>query len=221
VNTSLIDSIRGNYDRLAEEYTRNLADELKNKPLDRELLERFAGLTAGRGQVCDLGCGPGHVARYLRDLGTDVFGLDLSPQMIAAARQVNPGICFQIGNMMALNLETNQLAGIAAFYSIVNLPKDLLSIAFQEMHRVLQAEGVLLLAFHIGNQILSPDELWGVPVAMDWFFFRTSEIKQLLETEGFFIEEVIEREPYHPDVEHQSRRAYVFARKRTISLLHV
>jgi hypothetical protein len=30
--------------------------------------------------------------------------------------------------------------------------------------------------------------------------------------EGDMVEEVIEREPY-PDVEHQSRRAYIFARK--------
>jgi hypothetical protein len=33
-----------------------------------------------------------------------------------------------------------------------------------------------------------------------------------LKAAGFEIEEVIEREPY-PEVEHQSRRAYIFARK--------
>jgi len=30
---------------------------------------------------------------------------------------------------------------------------------------------------------------------------------------GLNVEETIEREPYAPDVEYQSRRAYVFARK--------
>ena len=33
-----------------------------------------------------------------------------------------------------------------------------------------------------------------------------------LTTAGFEVEETIERDPY-PDVEHQSRRAYIFARK--------
>jgi hypothetical protein len=30
---------------------------------------------------------------------------------------------------------------------------------------------------------------------------------------GFEIDEVIERDPYAPDVEYQSRRAYIFAHK--------
>jgi len=33
-----------------------------------------------------------------------------------------------------------------------------------------------------------------------------------LEAANFEIEEIIERDPY-PDVEHQSRRAYIFARR--------
>ena len=48
---------------------------------------------------------------------------------------------------------------------------------------------------------------------MDWFFFPTLEIRGCLEAAGFAIEEIIERAPYSPEVEHQSRRAYIFARK--------
>ena len=33
-----------------------------------------------------------------------------------------------------------------------------------------------------------------------------------LKSAGFEIEEIVERDPY-PEVEHQSRRAYIFARK--------
>ena len=70
-----------------------------------------------------------------------------------------------------------------------------------------------MLAFHVGDETLRPPELWGEPITMDWFFFPVSEIKAILEAAGFFIEEVTEREPYTPDIEHQSRRAYIFARK--------
>ena len=42
-------------------------------------------------------------------------------------------------------------------------------------------------------------------------FFGTEEMKGYLRTAGFEIEEVIERDPY-PDVEYQSRRAYIFAK---------
>jgi hypothetical protein len=47
---------------------------------------------------------------------------------------------------------------------------------------------------------------------VDFLFFRPKEISDYLEAAGFEIEEIVEREPY-PDVEHQSRRAYIFARK--------
>jgi trans-aconitate methyltransferase len=67
LNDDPINSIRESYDRLAEEYTRRIFDELRHKPLDRELLDRFTKQTHGRGEVCDMGCGPGQVARYLRD----------------------------------------------------------------------------------------------------------------------------------------------------------
>jgi SAM-dependent methyltransferase len=214
MNHDISRSIRENYDRLAEEYARRFFDELQHKPLDRELLKRFAAEVAGRGEVCDMGCGPGHVARYLRDAGVAVFGLDLSPQMLERARRFNPDISFREGNMIALDIPDGMLAGIAAFYAIVNIPKGSLPVVFGEMARVLQSGGLLLLAFHIGDDVVHPPELWGLPVTMDFFFFLPSAISRFLEAAGFAVEEIIEREPY-PEVEYQSRRAYVFARRRS------
>src|SRR5580692_12355517 len=93
-------SVRENYDQIAVEYARNLFHELDGKPLDRELLDRFAAETQSRGRVCDIGCGPGQVACYLKARGCDVFGLDLSPAMVQRAQQLNPEIHFHEGNML-------------------------------------------------------------------------------------------------------------------------
>ena len=191
-------SIRESYDRIADEYARRISGELQHKPLDRELLNRFAAAVAGRGEVCDLGCGPGHVARYLSDAGVKVFGLDLSPRMLEEARQLNPGISFRQGNMLALDLPDASLAGIAAFYAIVNIPPESLPLAFREMQRVLQPDGLLLLAFHIGDEVLHEEELWGRPIAMDFFLLKPAIIRQHLEAAGLAVEEIIEREPYPP-----------------------
>jgi len=206
-------AIRESYDRLADEYARRIFDELQHKPFDRQLLDRFAAQVAGRGEVCDMGCGPGHVARHLRDAGASVFGLDLSPQMLAQARRLNPDISFREGNMLALDLPGGMLAGIAAFYAIVNVPRQTLPAVFREMIRVLQPGGLLLLAFHVGNDTLRENELWGRPISMDFFLFEPPAIQGDLEDAGFRIEEVVERGPYAPEVEYQSRRAYIFARK--------
>ena len=204
--------IRESYDRLAEEYTRRIADELRHKALDRELLDRFVKQIKDRGDVCDLGCGPGHVARYLRDAGASVSGLDLSPGMLQQARKLNPDIPFREGDMLSLDRPDATLAGIAAFYAIVNIPRRSHPTVFREIHRVLQPQGLLLLAFHTGNQTLHEDELWGHKISLDFLLLPPSEIRFDLEAAGFTIEEVIEREPY-PDVEYPSRRAYIFARK--------
>ena len=76
------------YDRVAEEYARQMLHELDHKPRDRELLDQFAARVQGKGRVADLGTGPGQVARYLHDRGVDAFGIDLAwrPKRIAAGR---------------------------------------------------------------------------------------------------------------------------------------
>ena len=81
------------------------------------------------------------------------------------------------------------------------------------MARVLKPDGLLLLAFHIGDDTLQPNALWGRPISMDFYFFPPHVIQRGLGAAGLVVEEVIEREPYAPEVEHQSRRAYIFARK--------
>jgi ubiquinone/menaquinone biosynthesis C-methylase UbiE len=213
MNQNRIEIIRENYDRIASEYARRMFRELEGKPFDREQLSRFCDEVKHQGPVCDLGCGPGHIARFLRDAGADVFGLDLSPQMIAEARHLNPDIEFREGDMLALDVDNNSLAGLAALYAIVNIPQESLPVAFAEMCRVLKPDGLLLLSFHIGEEVIRPEELWGNRVSMEFYKLQPERIQGLLHNAGFAIEDILERDPYAPDVEFQSRRAYVFARK--------
>jgi len=209
-NTS---DVQSGYDFVADEYVRHIYDELRYKPLDRQLLDRFAA-SVRTGLVCDLGCGPGHVARYLQGRGVKMCGLDLSGEMVSCARRLNPGVEFTQGDMLALNVKDGKWAGIAAFYSIVNFPPDDVSQAFCEMWRVLQPGGRLLLAFHMGDNIEHVEDLWGFKVSLDFYFFRPAEVTGHLKAAGFEIEEIIEREPY-PEVEYQSRLAYI-ANKPTV-----
>ena len=73
---------------------------------------------------------------------------------------------------------------------------------------------ILLLAFHIGGEVLRPEALWGTKVEMEFYHFNRELIARLLAEAGFHIEDVVERGPYAPEVEYQSRRAYIFARRR-------
>jgi SAM-dependent methyltransferase len=208
---------QASYDLVADEYVRRIADELRHKPLDRQLLERFAADVRDVGPACDMGCGPGHVARYLHTHGVQVCGVDLSTELVERARRLNPDITFHQGDMTALDMCDEAWAGITAFYSLIHIPRADMVHALRELRRVLRPGGLLLLSFHIGQDSIHLDEWWGHTVCVDFFLFQSDEMTGYLTAADFEIEEVIEREPY-PTVEHQSRRSYIFARRPQSSL---
>src|SRR5689334_14151199 len=130
-------NLRDSYDQVAEEYITRFFHELEHKPLDRELLDRFALEVRGLGPACDMGCGPGHVANYLHKRGIEVLGIDLSPRMVELARQLSPDIEFRQGNMSSLNVDDEAWGGIVAFYSIIHIPREKVIHVLQEFRRVL------------------------------------------------------------------------------------
>jgi SAM-dependent methyltransferase len=197
------------YDRVAERYAEQFFTELDRKPFDRDLLDRYAETIRGHGKVCDLGCGPGHVARYLQARGVEVFGVDISPRVVEVARQLNPGIPFDQGDMRALDLLDSSLAGVVAFYSIIHLARSVVPRALDEMMRVLRPGGAALISVHGGEGELHAAEFLGQTVSIDASLFQPAEMKTLLEGAGFRVEEVLSREPY--DFEFQSQRVYIWA----------
>jgi ubiquinone/menaquinone biosynthesis C-methylase UbiE len=206
-------NVQASYDLAARAYADRLYGELAGKPFDREMLDRMIEKVGGIGTICDLGCGPGQIARYLKDRGADVMGIDLSPGMIAEARRLNPDIDFVQGDMRALDgVSSSAFGGIVAAYAIVNVSPAELPSVFREFERVLRPGGMLLLSFHVGDEVRHVTDLFGVAAELDFFFYRPETIITILSEAGFVLEEAIERDPY-PHIEAQTRRAYLFARR--------
>ncbi len=84
-----------------------------------------------------MGCGPGRVTILLPRLGLDAFGIDLSPQMVALARQTYPELGFEVGSMLALQVSDASLGGLLAYYSIIHVPWERRPEVFAEFRRVL------------------------------------------------------------------------------------
>src|SRR5690349_12573199 len=108
------------YDAVAAAYDTAFADELDAKPLDCAMLSAFTELV-GPGVICDVGCGPGHVTRYLAERHPHVVGLDLSSAMIAIARHRAPELTFTVGSMLSLPVAEAAWAGVVSLYSIIHL----------------------------------------------------------------------------------------------------
>lgn len=205
-------AVAESYDRVAERYAEQFFDELRHKPLDRALLGAFAELVGPDAAVADIGCGPGQVALDLQARGLRVIGIDVSPQMVAVALRLTPGIDFRVGSMLSLELPDASLAGITAFYAIVHLEPYQLVDVFKQFFRVLRPGGVVLLSFHVGRERVKRDELLGERVELEFVFFDRKVVETALENAGLVVEARIERAPYLA-VEHPSTRGYLLARR--------
>ena len=204
---------RATYDTVARQYAEAIAGELDNKPFDREFLDRFAERVKEQGHVVELGAGPAHVAAYLQQRGVDISALDLSSAMVDEAKRLFPGLQAVVGDMLDLPYSNGSLAGVIAFYSVIHFDDDQLERAFKEMTRVLKVGGYVALAFHIGDETVHREQWWDMPVVLDARFLPVDLITRLLAKAGLEVVSTEEREPYAPEVEFQSRRAYIVARE--------
>ncbi|WP_432081122.1 class I SAM-dependent DNA methyltransferase [Streptomyces sp. WAC 04229] len=186
-DAAFVTTTRTFYDAIAEDYHAQFRSALADAPLDRALMAAFAELVGPDGQVADLGCGPGRVTAHLASLGLRVFGLDLSASMLAIARRENPGLRFEQGSMLELDLPDGALAGAVSWYSSIHTPAERLPDLFGEIRRVLAPGGYLLLGFQVGDKPSLLDRPFGHPVALEFERRRPEAMAELLERAGFTV----------------------------------
>ncbi|MGW0854836.1 class I SAM-dependent methyltransferase [Streptomyces sp. NPDC002690] len=173
---------------MAADYSTRFRAELDAKPLERALLAGFVDLvreTGGGKPLADVGCGTGRVTGHLHGLGADVFGIDLSPGMLAVARAEHPGIRFEEGSMLALDLPDGSLGGLLAWYSVIHITDALLPAVFAEFHRVLAPGAHVQLGFQAGDGTRHRTDAWGRPIELDFHRRRPEAVSALLDAAGF------------------------------------
>jgi len=205
--------LQAGYDKVAQDYATEYFNELERKPFDCELLDRLAERFKGKGRVCELGCGPGQVSRYLKDRGVDVRGVDLSAEMAKVAGRLSPDIPFAQGDMLALDFADDSVAAFVLFYSIIHIKRADVVRAFREMRRVLIPGGGVFVSFHRGEGELHRDEWFGQTVSIDFRLFQPDEMVSYLERAGFADIVTTVREPY--EFEYPTTRVYISASKVT------
>lgn len=178
-------SVQAAYDFVAAEYAEKFFNELDSKPLDRKLPNLFSERKAAAGRVCDVGCGPGEVAAYLSGIGVDVYGIDISEEMIRIASRLTPTVHFEQGDMLSMKAEDNSLGGIVGFYAIVNLSKEQIERACAEFYRTLRPSAPIILSFNVGDEVLHVTDFLGKPTSLDFVFYPVESIRPCLEKAGF------------------------------------
>jgi SAM-dependent methyltransferase len=190
-------STRASYDAIAVGYAERFAGLEPEKPLDRAVLDVFAGYVRAAGElpVADIGCGPGRVTAYLSRLGVTAFGIDLSQGMIEVARASHPGLRFEVGSMLDLDLPDDSAGGVLAWYSTIHVPDELLPQALAEFRRVLVPGGHLLLAFQAGHEPLHRTEAMGQAISLVFRRRQPERVAELLARAGLPVRASVVREP--------------------------
>ncbi len=199
------DFLASSYDVVADSYDTTFDDELDGKPRDRELLADFAASTGD--PIVDVGCGPEHIGRFVREAGRDVFGLDLSSAMARRADgRLDAGL---VADMRSLPFATAGLGGIVAFYSVIHLARPELAAQLVEFRRTLRPGVRVLFCAHEGAGVLEVDEFLGRPVPYAATLFGLDELVAATTAAGFQVITAERRAPYAD--EHPTQRIYIAA----------
>ncbi|MFF6908177.1 class I SAM-dependent methyltransferase [Streptomyces sp. NPDC012389] len=214
---------RRSYDAIAGGYARWTRDELAAKPLERGVLAVFAEHVVADGgglPLADVGCGTGRVTGHLHKLGlgVEVFGIDLAPGMLAEARRDHPGLRFEEGSMLGLDLPDGSLGGLLAWYSTIHVPDEELPRAFAEFHRVLAPGAPVQLGFQVGDEPLRMAEAWGHEISLVFHRRQPERMAALLRAAGLEVRAVLwkERETEGPFPE-RAPQGFVLARRPVVS----
>ncbi|OZM71523.1 SAM-dependent methyltransferase [Amycolatopsis antarctica] len=164
-----LDLVRDSYDRVADNYahmvTTTGAGDIRSHPWLKASVDAFADSVKDSGPILDVGCGPGTVTAYLAERGLDVTGVDLSSRMIENARRLYPRCRFSVGSATELDLEDASLAGVLGWWSLFNLPREVLPQVLASFARALKPGGFFLTATHVGDEDVTRTEAYGgVPV---------------------------------------------------------
>lgn len=181
------------YDRIVDDYEVQAG---KVSPEFAAFRASFVTRLPERGQVLDLGCGPGRDAAHFMTLGLRVAALDASTGMVRRARQ--HGVPAAVGDHRRPPFGPAVADGVWSSATLLHVPRQDVPATLAAWRRLLRPHGVLGLSTSLGDT-----EGWeDVPYASDepevdrrrWFVhFRRDELLGLLTAAGFTILSAEER----------------------------
>lgn len=129
------------YDGLASQYVARVAE---TRNLTETSLRRFVQYLEPGASVLDVGCGAGSVVEILCDLNFRADGIDISPNMVAAAVARNPSASIIHADFMKYE-PPEKYDGMVAFAFIHLFPKPIALEVLRRMRGALRPGGHILI----------------------------------------------------------------------------
>lgn len=212
-------SVRETYDALAEHYDEAELRMMWDRPVELGLIFSFARMASLHlGVVGDVGCGPGHITQYLKQLELHPLGIDLSPAMVARATENHPGCSFRTGAIEALPAEDGEWSGAVALGAMWHHDAPGRRAALCELARAIRPGGALLLSWLESAPRCPADSVQRLyrwldqPVELDLHFVSVKTALREVASTGFEVISATLREPI-TSRELPARRGFLLARR--------
>lgn len=121
---------------------------------ERRARYRWAAGVASGARVLDVGCGDGYGTAELATPGGEAIGIDVSPPLVAAARESHGNRAgFRVADMRRLPFDEASFDLVVCFEALEEVGEP--AVALDEMHRVLAPTGSLIVS--AANPAVYPD----------------------------------------------------------------
>ena len=140
----------------------------------------------GGASVVELGCGSGSTTTERLAERFQLTGVDISARQIELIRQRIPHATFIQADMASLDFPAESFNGVAAFYSIIHVPRAEHAGLLRRIAAWLRPGGILVATMGASSTEAGYDDDWlGAP--MYWSHFDSETNRRLVEQAGLTI----------------------------------
>jgi len=160
--------------------------------------EAFAQTLPGK-RIIDVGCGPGHDSWHFAKLGFEVTGIDLSLEMIKAAKglgEVDNAPNFLVGDMTKLGklFADGSFDGAWVCASLLHIPRKLVPKVLSGLKRTVVNGGKIYIGVKKGDgERLLAEEKYGMPMERLFVYWQSDDFRQVCEQAGLEVIRVEEQ----------------------------
>jgi len=109
----------------------------------QRVLEIYNKEIKKKAKILDIGCGPGIIIEELLSKNAEIYGIDISKEMINLAKKKFPNVNFSVGDAENIKFPNNTFDVVISMGLIEYLKNDIKAIT--ESIRVLKKDGILIL----------------------------------------------------------------------------
>ncbi|HET8574347.1 MAG TPA: methyltransferase domain-containing protein [Edaphocola sp.] len=161
-------------------------DKFMGIDLYNETYDYICDVLKPNAKLLEIGCGPGNITKYLLSKRPDfnVFGIDISPNMIELAGKNNPAARFAVMDSRQISRLKTKYDGVIGGFCLPYLSSPESRKLISDAYDLLHGNGVIYLSFVDGDPGKSGFKE-GPAGRVFFYFHRSGNLKSQLTAKGF------------------------------------